>query len=357
MRRLVVCALAVVTVVPVLTAMKPAPSPTPAQFTLVDLGTLGGTESGAYSVNDAGQVAGYSTDAAGLGHGFLSWSSATGMVDIGRADDTGFGIDANGGIVGSASNPTDGTTRFLGGFSWTAAAGMTAIGSLGGTREGHGYAVNAVAGIVGSASIAGNTSSHAYLSAGGVMKDLGTLGGQWSQALGINASGVVVGQADTASGTSHAVVWDAAGKHDLGTLGPCGTSPASSHASAVNDVGTVVGSTSTSHLGRSCSTGVAFVYSNGTMTQLPTLPVTSGTSFADASGINHCGEIVGSSLNRATIWRGGVITDLNTVIGSVPNVTLQRAFAVNARGVVVGRGYFGRYPHAFALLPVTPTSC
>src|SRR5262249_10992782 len=50
---------------------------------------------------------------------------------------------------------------------------------------------------------------HGFLwEAGTGMQDLGTLGGGFSVALGINARGQVVGESVTATGTIHAVLWD-----------------------------------------------------------------------------------------------------------------------------------------------------
>jgi len=71
---------------------------------MVDLGTLGGTNSFAYAVNDQGQVVGNSQTVEALaGHAFV-WTASEGMVDLaplaGHAYSDAFLVNSGGQVVG-----------------------------------------------------------------------------------------------------------------------------------------------------------------------------------------------------------------------------------------------------------------
>jgi len=154
--------------------------------------------------------------------------------------------------------------------------------------------------------------------------NLGTLGGNFSSANAINNAGQVVGESETASGGSHAVLWQDGKPQDLGTL-PDGNS---SNAYGINDDGQVVGTNTTSGNNR------AFLWQNGVPQDLGTLP---GDNFSDAYGINNAGQVVGRSNNasgndRAFLWQDGMMSEL----GMLPGGNFSSANGINNAGQVVG---------------------
>ncbi|MBL8435440.1 MAG: PEP-CTERM sorting domain-containing protein [Zoogloea sp.] len=88
---------------------------------------------------------------------------------------------------------------------------MTDLGTLGGTYS-EARAINA------SGQIAGDSDHRAFLYSAGTMIDLGTLGGSWSEARGINASGQVVGRSAGVGFSAHAFLYDEGSMKDLNDL-------------------------------------------------------------------------------------------------------------------------------------------
>jgi probable HAF family extracellular repeat protein len=163
-----------------------------------------------------------------------------------------------------------------------------------------------------------------------------TLGGTTTSAAALGAHGEVIG-ASTVAGdvTVHAFLYADGVMTDLGVLGtPDPNHPGSAHssASAINALGDVVGQSSTAS-----GFNDAFLYRGGVMTDLGTLP---GTVTSEAVAINTNEQVVGSALEsnlltfHAFLYDGGTMTDLGTLVpggryGTVAN-------DINDAGQVVG---------------------
>lgn len=149
------------------------------------------------------------------------------------------------------------------------------------------------------------------------------LGGQASEARGINNAGQIVGYAMTADGVAHATLWNGSVATALGV-----TAGAESYASAINAAGQVVGVSYTASY-----TPYAILWDGTTTTELST---SVGTTGSHADGINNLGQIVGATTRAggsfATVWNGTTATDLGGI---------GRGFAINDAGQVAGISYLG----------------
>jgi probable HAF family extracellular repeat protein len=248
--------------------------------TPIDLGTLGGTSSGANAVNNAGTVVGFAQNGANDNRAFR-WTPTGGMVDLGTL---GGPVSAAGDIneadqvVGTATTGTGASHAFI----WDLVDGMTDLGTLGGTTS-SAVAVNASGQVAGTSTLpSGATHAFRWDSVNG-MVDIPGLGGTSAVTVGINDAGQVGGNAKiTGDAAFHAFVWDTTnGTTDLGTLGGTG-----SWANAINAGGAVVGYSPTGP-GGADERAFRWTSTDG-MTNLGTL---SGASRAAA--INASGTVTG----------------------------------------------------------------
>lgn len=254
---------------------------------IIDLGTLGGPNSSASALNEAGQVTGSSTTRdPGTVHAFLY--SRGRMIDIdGRGPglfSTGIGINAKGHVVGQFLNR--------------------------------------------------NTQLHAFRYAGNGLQDLGTLGGDVSFAWDINDAGVVVGESvidDPASEPFppfHPFVYRKGVMRDLGTLQ--GGPRTANAAQEINNAGQIAGYSEVSgafHL---------FFYERGMMTDLGFF----GGRQLSVNDMNERGAFVGTAQAPGDsvpfLYTGGQLYDLNTLLVSPAGWRIQGANGINDHGQIVG---------------------
>jgi len=198
----------------------------------------------------------------------------------------------------------------------------------------------------------------------GVMRELPTLGGNHGFATGVNNRGQVVGWAETpvhdptCTGAQvlqfRAVMWEPK-KGTTRELPPF-PGDSTSAATAINESGRVVG------ISGDCDQAVgrfsarhAVLWDHGTVTEIPNL---GGTTWHTPMDINERGDVVGFSnpdepgdaegefISRAFLWTKGSAEAVD--LGTLPGDVFSEAFAINARGQVVGISFGGlNGPRAF----------
>jgi probable HAF family extracellular repeat protein len=308
-------------------------------YTLTDLGTLGGTFTVPFGLNDAGQVVGESRTAnANNGtHPFL-WDSSTGMQDLGTLggsypNSAAYAINSQGMVAGQAVTGPG----VLHAFFYRNGT-KTDLGQLPGVYSMYNsaaYSLNDAGQVVGYANFVAVPYEYAFLwdSQNGI-QNLGALGGEFSYAYGINASGQVVGDADVTEDDSvrHAFVWDRQnGMQDLNSLIPPTSGLELNQARAINDVGQIVG------YANNYPQIQAYLYSAGTVTGLGFLP---GFVNSWATAINNAGQVVGSVWNfsnarvHAFVYADGAMADLNDLVPPDSGLILAVATGINNAGQI-----------------------
>jgi probable HAF family extracellular repeat protein len=335
-------------------------------YTVTDLGTLGGTQSKAYGINNCGVVSGESTISSAPSspnHPFI-WKDGQ-LTDIGTlssangASGSAFAINASASTAGISLNSQNDLHAF---FRSNTSGTMTDLGALGGGEFSVANDINDSNQVVGQSEIASLIDrGFIWTQATGMQQIQATApfaSNGSGVAFGINNAGQVVGAADTSGGSTHGFLLSGGTMTDLGVL-PGGRI---SVAYEVNDNSEVVGFSQLALI--SVPPNHAFYWSQATgMFDMGTLD---STTHSIAYDINNSGQAVGWSevaagTNHAFIWTQATgMTDLNGLLAPGSNWTLQEARSINERGQIVG---FGINPdgatHAFLLTPdnVAPSPC
>jgi probable HAF family extracellular repeat protein len=287
-----------------------------------DFGTFGGTYSQAYGINNLGLVVGSAELLGDASYHAFQWAGGV-TPPLGKLTDLkalvasgysrAFSLNDKGQATGFSSTALAGIEHAV---LWQSSGLITDLGTLDGTGNSQGVAINVTGQVAGFSSLTGNKATHAVLWANGIKKDLGTLGGTHSAAYGINAQGDVTGSATTAlEAAQHAFLWQSTAvppMQDLGTLG--GTF---SEAYGISSVGEVIGSATTLNN----ADRKAFLWQSGLGLQdLNTLmePVTgAGWTLLDAQAISDDGRYITGV---------GILTTVDVVTGAVLGKGDRHAF-------------------------------
>lgn len=345
-----------------------------AQYTIVNLGSLGGSSSGANSINNRKWASGFSTLASGTYQHAALWKNGSPAIDLGTLGGPNSAVEwpvnnARGLISGisetSASQklgevwscalgffPQPPSGHICRGFAWENGK-MVKLGTLGG-NNGFAAGANNRGEIVGWAETPKHDStctSPQVLQFEAVLYDSKHYhvtelrpmhGDKDGAATEINDLDQIVGISgicDQAVGrftATHAVIWQHGRVINLGTLGGI----AWNTPMALNNSGEVVGFSDLAGDTSGNPNFHAFYWTTGSgMVDMGTL---SGDAYSEALGINASGEIVGASYgtgfstSRAFVTVNGTMTDLNSLIPPSPQLYLLYANDVNNAGVIAG---------------------
>jgi len=341
---------------------------------LTNLGTLGGSNSQGFWINDKGQIAGFAQNGMvdpllgiQLVHAVV-WSEEGTIVDLGTFggyESLSQAINKRGHVVGMAANATPDPNAILGlgqqarAFLWDKDSGMRDLGTLGTGNDAFAQYVNdrgQVAGYSYTNTTANSTALCAkaptqdpFFWEKGKMENIGTLGGVCGFATGLNNRGQVIGVSDVAGDISyHPFRWDKkGGLKGLITLGGN-----NGEAFGINDTGDAVGWANTA----GDATIHAVLWRNGKTT--PTdLGIIAGYGDSIAYAINSQGQIVGCSgcfqNGPAFLWEDGDMVDLNALVPPHAGIQLTAGDAyINDREEIVTSGVLSNGDtHAFLLTP------
>jgi len=321
--------------------------------TAIELGAFPTSLSRPTAINDSGQVVGYFATVWGSSHAFITGPHGVGITDLGTlggAQSFAYGINDAGQVVGRSELPSRGSAHaFITGVN---GEGMRDLGPLG-SNYSEGLAINGAGRVVGRANASDTNFGHAFITGpnGEGARDLGTLGGNYSVGLAVNSSGQVVGRAYTSENNfPRAFITgpNGEGMKELSAL-----TGHYSEARDINDSGEVVG---WSYASPNILSAHAFITGpNGEGARdLGTL----GGSFSEALGINDSGEVVGQADTRdyntkhafITGPKGDGMADLNSLVDLPEGVILTRAVDINNTGQVVAMASVIPEPEVYALL-------
>lgn len=340
------------------------------KYVLSNLGTLGGTTTFPASINNNGQVAGYSLVTNGLlfNTGQYAFRTEANQPINPSTDNLGLLLGGTYSLATSINNSGQvaGYTYFDSTFTTEASVStpgqsLLGLGTFTSSKDSSlASGINSSGQVVGTTNVdnpcnPGYTTYHAYVTtANGTVAaatDLGTLvpgtytACGFSSAIAINDAGDVVGSSNITTVYPDQFVTHAflsvpgSALQDLGTLGPVEPSTASSYAYGINRSGQIAGTSQFSN--NTAANPHAFLTTAaGPMQDLGTL----GGSYSTAEAINNAGQVTGEASTAgdtafdAFLYTGGTMVDLNSVLPPGSPWVLLSASGINDRGQIVGQG-------------------
>jgi probable HAF family extracellular repeat protein len=300
------------------------------------------------ALNNNGRVVGYGFNAGGniqalnWKGGLLSNLGGVSTFDrtfankvniLGRIAGAGYHLDSTGGITQTHA------LKWVGGV-------MTDIGSLGGAHAAA-LAINDYDQVVGYSTTAGETSVRAFIHQNGAMTPISTLpGATESYAYDISNTGYIVGTA-VAGAPAKPFTWRAG----VATQLPTPSWSRTGAANAVNDSGQAVG---TYEINQYTGAFAATMWVNGVRTDLGCLG--GPLAYSTAADINNYGQIVGTSNSAhgytGYLWQGGHMFDLRDLV--VGNLEITSASSINDRGQIAAAALINGRQTAVLLTPIVP---
>jgi probable HAF family extracellular repeat protein len=333
-------------------------------YVVTDIGVLSGdTGSGAYGVNDSGQVAGQSVSSSASHATFYSGGTLTNLGALvgNTTAATALGVNDSGAVVFTTGGAQKRSFIYSGGRTID-------ISQQGGVANGVNNAARAINNngqVTGwYPSTSGQTA--AFLYSGGTNGTTSNLETTIPQNPFYNTSGYAINNFGTVVGNGYLYAGDPSGPYGYPFAWTAGTGMQQvtigvstngfGTADAINDSGIVVGSTSQywhTPLAAFVAAPVAGGYAS-----IPLPSLGNGTSDG-AYGISDNGQVVGESAGKAFLatesgstW---TTTDLNSLVSPISGWTLQVAEAISNNGdFIAGNGTINGKTHGFLLQAATP---
>lgn len=332
-------------------------------YAVTDLGTLGGTNAMAYSLNNHEQIVGAAQTSMGTYHGFMFDGGR--MVDLGTmggSNSWAYGINDMGWMVGAAEMPMTNMHAFLC-TNGLVNPTMMDMGTLGGTNSAA-WMINMHGDMVGWAELPNGT-HHAFFMTNSLMAemvDMGTAGGTNSEAYCINSNRMVAGYAMMPNGMRQPIMSTnpMLGSSSMMGMGMGGMGASGGQMWSIDNLGNMAGMAQLPGGNHHAVVSGGGGMMGGRMNvDLGTLGGTNSIAYCltDAGTVVGTGQLTNGMMHAFMVTNamGGTIRmmDLNDMIPTNSGWELMEARGMNSAGQIIGWGMHAGHTNAFLLTPVS----